>query len=122
MTVIGVSFSRWCGSWHELADGMDVGSGAADREHLDRGSRRDRQGLVVGTRRPDLTAELDPAGVLSRDLLGHQTLQPDQLVVTADQGGAWCSRATRLGRTSASMAAEPPAASNTCSTTGRLMI
>src|SRR3954469_15418401 len=76
------------GSGHQLADRMDVRRGAADREHLDRRPRGDRERVVVGTGRPDLAGQLDPSWGMGGELLGHDALLADQLVHAADEVGA----------------------------------
>src|ERR1051325_8884858 len=73
------------GSGHQLADGVHVGRGAADREHLDRSPGGDGEGLVVRAGRPDLSGQLHPSGVVDGQLLGDDTLLPDELVRSGHQ-------------------------------------
>src|SRR6476661_7021521 len=81
-TVIGTS------SGVESRDGVDVGGGAADLEHLDGLAGGDGQRLVVGGRGPLLAGELDPAVLERGDLLGDQSLLPDELAVAEPELGA----------------------------------
>src|SRR5690349_13096579 len=74
-------------SGHQLAHGVDVRRGAADREHLDRRPGRDREGLVVRAGRPDLARQLDASRVVGRELLGDDRLLSDEPVGAGDQIG-----------------------------------
>src|SRR5687767_9750725 len=65
----------------ETRDGVDVGGGAPDLEHLDGLAGLDDDVLVVRRGGPDLPRQLDPAVVEGGDLLGHHALLADQLAV-----------------------------------------
>src|SRR5687768_13354839 len=62
MSAVMTLLRLWC-SGFETVDGVDVGGGAADLEHLDGLAGLDGERLVVGLGAPDVAGEPHPPGL-----------------------------------------------------------